>query len=252
MKENNHNINNKLNIIIVIAIVFLLGILIGFLLVPKKTIEVEKVINQNQNNSSSIHREIPIVGVDNKGHGVAGQIFVDVKPGTGLVLVNINNVLADYQTQISARTAAKIASNFTQVNISSLDVIYNIKANASIVEGPSAGSAMTLATIAAIENKTINDSVFITGTIEDDGSIGTVGGIGEKAKAAKDNNAKLFLIPDAKYNVGYNEVKECKDLDSIKYCEIVYLPRKTDLSQLLQLEIVPVKNITEAVKYVII
>lgn len=232
--------------VIIIAIVLLVGILIGILLVPDTIIE--KVITQAQ----STTKEIQIVGVDNKGDGIAAKMIVEVKSGTGLILVNINDVLADYQTQLSARTAAIVASNFTSVDISSFDIIYNVKANATIIEGPSAGAVMTLGTIAALQNKTINDSVFVTGTIEEDGSIGTVGGIGEKAKAAKQNNAQIFLIPDAKYTVGYDEARECKNLDGINYCEIAYISKKINLTDILGLEIIQIKNITEAANYILI
>jgi uncharacterized protein len=63
------------------------------------------------------------------------------------------------------------------------------------VEGPSAGAAMTIATIAAIQNKTISQSFSITGTIEEDHSIGKVGEIFAKVKAAADSGVSLFLIP---------------------------------------------------------
>ncbi|MBI2148638.1 hypothetical protein HYU23_03080 [Candidatus Woesearchaeota archaeon] len=232
-----------------IVIIFLLGILLGFYLMPRKTVEVDKT---DKIITSSAFRELSIVGVDNSGKGVYAKIIVDVKPGTGLVLVNINDLLADYLTQLSARTAAKVASNFTNLNLSSIDIIYNIKANAVIIEGPSAGAAMTLATIAALQNRTINNSIFITGTIEENGTIGLVSGIGEKAKAAKENNATLFLIPEARYLVGYDKVKKCNDLNGINYCQINYLPKKFELSELLKLEIKQVRTIKEAADYIII
>lgn len=231
----------------IVLLIFLLGITIGVYITPKKIIKEEtKVISRD------IYKDVSIVGLDDKGNGVSAILSVEVKNGNGLVLVNINNILADYLTQTSARTAAKVASNFTGVDLKGLDVIYNIKANASTIEGPSAGSAMTLATIAALDNKTINQSVFMTGTIDENGTIGVVGGIVEKAKAAKQYKAALFLIPAASYIIDYERVKKCKDLSGLNYCEITYLPRTFDLSKLLNLNIKEVKNITEVAGYALI
>jgi len=189
--------------------------------------------------------------VDNLGKGVVAKMSVNIKEGTGLVLVNINNTLADYLTQLSARRAAKIASEVTNKSINNLDLIYNLKTNAGLIEGPSAGAAMTLATIAGLQNKTINQSVIITGTIEEDGSINIVGGINEKAQAAKLTNATLFLIPEGRYNVGYEEIKKCKEKETVIYCEIDYLPKEIDIEKELGIKTIQVKNITEAVKYII-
>src|SRR3989344_4617523 len=140
----------KTVMIIIVIMVFILGIALGFYLTPKKIIEVD-----NSKEIKQIIKDIPIVGVNDKGEGVTGKLTVEMKEGTGLVLVNINDVLADYNTQLSARTAAKIASNITGIELNNIDLIYNIKANASAIEGASAGSVMAVATIAALQNKNI-------------------------------------------------------------------------------------------------
>jgi predicted S18 family serine protease len=54
---------------------------------------------------------------------------------------------------------------------------------------------MTLLAIAALENRTINPSVTLTGTIREDGHIGAIGGAVEKAEAAKENGLTMFLMP---------------------------------------------------------
>ncbi len=232
-------------LIIMVLVIFLLGISLGIYITPKDNIAKEgnKVFN------GEVYKDISIVGVDGEGNGLSGKISVEVKPGNGLVLVNINNLLADYLTQLSARNAAKIASNLTNVNLKFIDIIYNVKANASTIEGPSAGAAMTLATIAALSNRSVNESVFISGTIDENGTIGIVGGLGEKAKAAKENGASLFLIPYAGYTSGYDKTESCKKLNEFNYCEINYVPKSFDLSKLLNLSIIQVKNITQAMEY---
>jgi len=88
--------------------------------------------------------------------------------------------------QYSASTAVKVASKVTGVNLDRSDVSFVISAPAEIVGGQSAGAAMTVITIAAIKNQQVKNDVVITGTIREDGSIGLVGGILAKAKAAEE------------------------------------------------------------------
>jgi predicted S18 family serine protease len=51
---------------------------------------------------------------------------------------------------------------------------------------------MTLATIAAIENRSVPQNIAVTGKILSDSSIGRVGGILEKAEAAGQNNLNVL------------------------------------------------------------
>lgn len=136
-----------------------------------------------------------IVGVDNQGGGVVGNVTVEIRPGKGRILVNTQPLQGIY-TQDSERIAVKVAHDITGFDFSNYDVIYTIVTpKANVVEGPSAGGAMTLATISAIQGKTISPAFSMTGTIEEDHSIGRVGEILVKAKAAADSGVTVFLIP---------------------------------------------------------
>ncbi len=239
---------SKLTIVFLIIIIFILGIFLGVYFSSNNS-KQSKIEIQNYNINST--KEMPIVGVDEKGNGLVGIVSVEVKPGSGLVLLNINDALADYLNQLSARTAALVAANYTNTNLKFLDVVYNLKTNASIVEGPSAGAAMTIATIAAIKNRQIKPSVYITGAIYQDGSITNVGSIVEKAKVVSSKNGKLFIIPTSNYILGYKEQKACIDLKKIKYCEIKYVQDNIDLSKYLGVNVQQVKNIYEVVNYTI-
>ena len=65
------------------------------------------------------------------------------------------------------------------------------------IGGPSAGLAFTLALIDELSpgSLTGGNRVAVTGTIGGDESVGTVGAIEQKAVAARDSGASLFLIP---------------------------------------------------------
>ena len=126
----------------------------------------------------------------------------DVELREGRILVNtIPKIGIDIQT--SVRTGVRIAEDMTGVSLSKTDVILTIKAgqDVEIVDGQSAGAAITVALIAAIRRQSLNQSVYMTGTINSDRSIGPVGGIPEKALAAAENGSKCFLVPKGESTV---------------------------------------------------
>jgi predicted S18 family serine protease len=113
--------------------------------------------------------------------------------------------------QDAGNTAVLVAENKTGKSLSSSDVIFSINAKNQIprIEGPSAGALMALITISAIDsNIKLNNSITLTGTINSKGNIGMIGGVLEKAKAAKAGGKILFLIP-----------KENSELVTYKYVE---------------------------------
>jgi len=128
--------------------------------------------------------------------GVVMTADVELREGKGRILVNtIPKIGIDVQTSVV--TAVKVAEKLTGVSLGKTDVVLTIKAsqNVNVVDGPSAGSAIAVALIAAIRGDEINKAVYMTGTINNDGSIGPVGGVAEKALAAAANGSKVFLVP---------------------------------------------------------
>ncbi len=129
--------------------------------------------------------------------GAMVDVSVEIRQGEGRVLVQ-TTPLMDVLFQDAGNTAVLVAENKTRKSLSSSDVIFSINAKNQIprVEGPSAGALMTLITISAIDsNIKLNNSITITGTIDSKGNIGVIGGVLEKAKAAKVGGKTLFLIP---------------------------------------------------------
>jgi predicted S18 family serine protease len=128
--------------------------------------------------------------------GALTNISVEIRPGKGRVLVQTTPLMG-VVFQDAANTAVFVAENKTGKALSSSDIIFSITAKDQIpgVDGPSAGALMTLLTISAIDNTKLNDSITLTGTIDDEGNIGQIGGTVEKAKAAKEGGKTLFLIP---------------------------------------------------------
>ena len=139
--------------------------------------------------------------------GVMLNITAEVKPGKGRVLVDTTPLMG-VVFQDAANTAVYVAENRTGVSLAGSDVIFSINAPGQVpsVDGPSAGALMTLLVISAIERKPIREDVTLTGTIDQDGNIGAIGGVVEKAQAAKAAGKSLFLLPEANANlVQYSE-----------------------------------------------
>lgn len=128
--------------------------------------------------------------------GALLNISVEIRPGKGRVLVQTTPLMGVI-FQDAANTAVFVAENETGRELSSSDVIFSISADEEIpgVDGPSAGALMTLLTISAIKNTPLNESVTLTGTIDNEGNIGEIGGVLEKAEAVKAGGKTLFLIP---------------------------------------------------------
>ncbi|MBI2675123.1 MAG: hypothetical protein HYX24_01595 [Candidatus Aenigmarchaeota archaeon] len=237
----------------------LIGLYAGTEFFPKAVYvekPVEKVVERivaSKMGSKGSEAVIQVPAVDTQGKGVASRLRVIALPGQGRVLADINSVLFFTDTQNSIRVSRKVAENVTGINIHSYDIIYAMETNASFIEGPSAGAALTLATIAALENRTIRQSTMITGSINEDGTIGLAGGIEEKAKAAKAAGAKLFVIPSEYYfqTIGHEKKFECRMLGGINYCETSYVAKDEDLSSRLGMDTARAKDIWEAMGYFI-
>ena len=128
--------------------------------------------------------------------GVMLNITAEVRPGEGRVLVDTMPLMG-VVFQDAANTAVYVAENRTGISLTGSDVIFSINAPGQVpsVDGPSAGALMTLLVIAAVEKKPLNEGVTLTGTIDENGNIGAIGGVTDKARAAKDAGKTLFLLP---------------------------------------------------------
>lgn len=146
---------------------------------------------------------IPLVADKVTGDGEEGALLgaqVIVVNGTGHVFVD-TNPYTQVDLQGSARLAAMVASDVLGVDEKAYDFYYIIEISSPIIGGPSAGAALTVATIAAINKWTLKPNVVMTGMINPDESIGPVGGIPYKLEAAAAKNYTLFLIPEGQTNV---------------------------------------------------
>lgn len=185
--------------------------------------------------------------------GVVMSLNVELEVGEGRLLINTQPQIGiDLQT--SAKTALIATENFTGISLKKTDVILTVKAEeeVQIVDGPSAGAAITIALIAAIFHQPINPTVYITGTIGPNGFIGQVGGILEKSLAASQNGAEIFLVPEAQSSVTIYEFEEQTPFPGFKV--ITSKPKQVILENYLKdagydIEIIEIDNISNAYKF---
>ncbi len=140
---------------------------------------------------------IPLLAVRETSAGFEGStadLYLEIQKGKGRIFLD-TYPLTKLDTQMSTRFAKEIACSEIDFDCSNYDFIYTIKSDSVIVGGPSAGAAITLLTIAALEDLELNENITITGTINSGGLIGPVGGLKEKIDAASDIGIITILIP---------------------------------------------------------
>jgi len=207
---------------------------------------VEVVVFEGEGKVSS-----NLAAVDATNNGVLAKLETEVRDGSGLVLVNINNILADVNAQYSARVATQVAREYANVSLEKKDVVFNVLTNASVIGGQSAGGAMALSVLSLILDKEINGSVIITGSITEDGGIGNASGIYEKAKAAKENGMDLILVPEGVGEVvsNYKKIRKCGSYVGSYLCETDFEEVFVNVGEDIGIEVIEVYDIEEAVSY---
>ena len=148
------------------------------------------VANASVVGSAYIHA--PAVILQNNT-GELTVINLTVTTGNGAVSIRGPAIVA-HSTLNSSEAAALVASNYLHMNERDYNFDYYI-ANATNVSGPSAGTAMTLLAISALSNKPLLSNFTVTGTMSDNGTIGEIGGVYDKASAAASDHMKFVLVP---------------------------------------------------------
>jgi hypothetical protein len=133
------------------------------------------------------------------------------------------------QLRSSFWQAAMVAALERQNPLFGVDIRISVP---GLIDGPSAGAAICLALLTAIDGKAFPTNVVITGTILPDGSIGRVGGVPLKLMAAHKAGFTRALVPD-NARIEYDEEKAIAV--DIK-----------QLSCLLGLQYTPVSSVSDA------
>jgi PDZ domain-containing protein len=92
------------------------------------------------------------------------------------------------------------------------DLPFTVNVDTTGIGGPSAGLAMALAITDALTpgDLTGGTRVAVTGTIDPEGNVGEIGGIEQKAVAARAAGVKLFLVPQCSPDDPKDALEQCR------------------------------------------
>lgn len=135
------------------------------------------------------------------GLGVSGYLgsvleieavaFPTIEKGKGVIRFNDT---AGSMAKDSVFNAGAVVRKLTGKDLGHYDIHVNIIGGGRI-DGPSAGTAIVMAIISAIEGRPICQNIAITGEISIQGRVKAVGGVFEKIYGAKQAGVKTVIIP---------------------------------------------------------
>ncbi|ABO51802.1 Endopeptidase La [Desulforamulus reducens MI-1] len=134
------------------------------------------------------------------------------------------NDTAGSMAKDSVFNAASVIRKITGEDIGNYDIHVNVVGGGRI-DGPSAGVAIMLAMLSAIQTQPIPQDIAVTGEVSIQGKVRAVGGVFEKIYGAKQAGIKRVFIP--KENI--------KDVPS----------------DIKGIEVIPIQNVEEILKYIL-
>jgi predicted S18 family serine protease len=142
-----------------------------------------------------VERGSPLLYEEVTEEGAMVNVSVEIVPGRGRVLVQTTPLMG-IAFQDAANLAVVVAANHSRVDFAGSDIIFSIQGpeEVSEIDGPSAGALMATLLISVLEGFELNQSVTVTGSIDESGKIGPVGGILEKAEAAAASGKTLMIL----------------------------------------------------------
>lgn len=253
--SNSDKMNKKTLTSFLITLSIVLAFFIGFFssessrTIETRFLDREKSVYISESRDISV-RSLSIPAVSENEKGIFGEITVIVKNGTGMINIDVSNLLIDDDTEASLRKAAHYAFDYTEKDIENHDISYHLETNSPAIKGSSAGASAAVLTIAALKNRTIRDDVMITGTIHHDGEIGPADKIIPKAEAARKANSSIFLVPrtqSKKRNMTRSEY--CAEYGGTEFCSNEYTPEVLDVEEESDITVREVRNVTEALEH---
>ncbi len=140
--------------------------------------------------------------------GVATPVYLNVTKGTGIVSVHAGNATVAQDTVQSINYAVDYAASYLGADKNAYNYNFTIVSGGSNISGPSAGLPFALLSIAALKHEQLPGGFVATGTVTQNGTVGEIGGISDKARAAAKAGARFLIVPYApndsfEYNLYY-------------------------------------------------
>src|SRR3989344_4740161 len=94
-----------------------------------------------------------------------------------------------------------LSARTTKAGLLNANLYFSLSTDAQEVGGSSAGASAAVATAALLSGRKIKSGFIMTGSVDEQGKIGQVGRILEKARAAKKAGYTTFLVPPGESTV---------------------------------------------------
>ena len=155
----------------------------------------ERNVNNSEYEVGHIHG-LGVSGFIGSTIEIEAAVFPAKKKGAGTVRFNET---AGSMAKDSVYNAASVIRKITDKDIRDYDIHVNVIGGGKI-DGPSAGTAITVCIISALLDKPLRQDVAITGEISLRGEVKPVGGIFEKIYGARRKGIKLAIVPEDNKN----------------------------------------------------
>lgn len=109
------------------------------------------------------------------------------------------NETAGTMAKDSVFNAASVIRKVAGIDVGSYDIHVNV-IGGGLIDGPSAGLAVVLAMLSAIQKKPVRQDVAVTGEVSIQGRVKQVGGIPEKLYGARQAGMRKVLVPEENRN----------------------------------------------------
>jgi ATP-dependent Lon protease len=116
------------------------------------------------------------------------------------------NETAGTMAKDSVFNAASVIRKVAGIDVGNYDVHVNV-IGGGLIDGPSAGLAVVLAMLSAIQKKPVRQDVAVTGEVSIQGKVKQVGGIPEKIYGARQAGMRKVIIPDENRNEVPSDVR---------------------------------------------
>lgn len=139
-----------------------------------------------------------------------GRVIGDVLEVEVLPYGKVNTETRDVRMIASPSDPTRPIVGFVPADTRKVEVPFEVEIKTAAIGGPSAGLAFTLAILDELTPGELlgRTKVAVTGTINDDGTVGAIGALQQKAVAVKRAGAKVFLVPASQSD---DEIKEAQD-----------------------------------------
>lgn len=132
--------------------------------------------------------------VTDGGAGLLVGFRMDIKPGSGRLLVDIGGAYYKEDVENSLRKARLVVQREMHADLSGSDVEVQALGGTGAVSGESAGAMFTVALASAVSGRRIRGDAAMSGGVNEDGTLFPVEATPEKINAAIAGGKREFIV----------------------------------------------------------